>query len=158
EEKLAALTCLNRFADRGVSLFPWQERAARFYATQNDLWKTQKGVVTKAKMGTGKTLTLMASGDCWLDRQRELFREKKRTKEPKVILVTPAAVEPQWRESFTKFKVPTKDWILGLHPENFKARAPRDRDGNIDCKGDMLIVDELHRFRTPIQRRRCGPQ
>jgi len=120
--------CIER---SNLPLSEHQIRVARYL-------EDHKGLIAVHGIGTGKTMTAVATSQCFLDK----FPNSK------VIVISPAALLANFKKGMEEY---------GLEPNHrkyeFYSFDAFARKGNISayCRDDLLIVDEAHNLRTLIQ-------
>lgn len=127
-KKYKGKTCMNR---SNVELAPHQVKVVKYL-------QRHRGVIAVHGLGTGKTLTAIASSQCFLD--------KNPTK--KVIVISPASLIENFKKGMDQFgDIEHIDRYFFYSFEKFL------RMGRISslCRDNMLIVDEAHNLRTEIK-------
>lgn len=131
-----------------IPLYPHQLRVVSFL-------KEHRGIIAIHDVGTGKTLTAVTAGQCFLNESPD----------HKVIVVTPVSLQKNFIQTLEKYGVSEKDkkrfkfyTIQGFYTA-YKNKLVKDEDS-------MLILDEAHNIRTnqsefdgladPIQNKEVG--
>ena len=90
-------------------------------------------------VGTGKTLSAVAASQCFLDRYPKR----------KVIFVGPTSLLLNFEKELGRYGVTKGDIKSKYEMISFAAVMHRAKKNNpIDCKGNMLIIDEVHNLRN----------
>ena len=90
------------------------------------------------KMGTGKTLTAVATSQCYLDRNPT----------HKVIVITPASLSDNFRKGMMQYK-----YIKHQNRYRFYSIEKATnllKKNQLDCSNSMVILDEVHNYRAKI--------
>jgi SNF2 family DNA or RNA helicase len=100
--------------------------------------ENHKGIIAVHGIGTGKTLTAVATSQCFLDK----FPNSK------VIVISPAALLANFKKGMEEYGLETNHSKYEFY--SFDAFAKRK---NIPayCKDNLLIIDEAHNLRTVIK-------
>ena len=90
------------------------------------------------KMGTGKTLTAVATSQCYLDRNPT----------HKVIVITPASLSDNFRKGMMQYKyIKHQNRYRFYSIETATNLLKKDQ---LDCSNSMVILDEVHNYRAKI--------
>lgn len=90
------------------------------------------------KMGTGKTLTAVATSQCYLDRNPT----------HKVVVITPASLSDNFRKGMMQYK-----YIKHQNRYRFYSIEKATnllKKNQLDCSNSMVILDEVHNYRAKI--------
>ena len=90
------------------------------------------------KMGTGKTLTAVATSQCYLDRNPT----------HRVIVITPASLSDNFRKGMMQYK-----YIKHQNRYQFYSIEKATnllKKNQLDCSNSMVILDEVHNYRAKI--------
>lgn len=90
------------------------------------------------KMGTGKTLTAVATSQCYLDRNPT----------HNVIVITPASLSDNFRKGMMQYK-----YIKHQNKYQFYSIEKATnllKKNQLDCSNSMVILDEVHNYRAKI--------
>lgn len=127
-ERKKNASCLERSM---TELRDYQKNVVRFL-TKNDR------LLVYHKMGTGKTLTAVTASQCYLDTNPQ----------KKVIVITPASLLDNFKKAMRQYK-------LINHANNYEFYSidearNRLKEGELNCRNSMVIVDEVHNYRTKL--------
>ena len=122
----------------GLTLKEHQTNIARFMNHT-----TRKGLVLFHDTGTGKSITSIAIVSCLLTKNR---RRNRKT----AYIITPASVVKQFENELTRAQLPddVRDRIKVWSHQKWLNAVQK---GEIDPTGSVIVVDEAHKFRTPVR-------
>ncbi len=106
--------------------------------------REHRGAIAAYGVGTGKTLLAIGAGQCFL----------KANPDKKVIFVGPASIVPtRVLQDMDKFGVPQdmRDKYVFETFDQFEMRMSGAKKPALDCKDNMLIIDEAHNLRTEVK-------
>jgi SNF2 family DNA or RNA helicase len=128
EIEVAEKNCVTR------SKLPLKDHQKRVIEILNK----QRGLIAIHSTGSGKTLTAVTASQCFLDQNP--------TK--KVIVITPTSLQGNFKKEMRDYgaKVDDERYIFYTFQGFSKATERRQ----VNCKDNMLIVDEAHNLRTMI--------
>ena len=112
-----------------LKLKPYQVRAVKYM-------KRNKSLLIVFGTGCGKTLTAVTISQCFLDKNPN----------KKVILVAPSTLIANFEKEMDNYGVINKDRYEFYSFDSFSRHA---RLEDIDMKGNMIIIDEVHNLRSP---------
>lgn len=119
-------------SSHGMKLKPYQKLAVEYMAVN-------RGMICAFDVGTGKTLTAVASAKVVLD-VAEFFK-----KDIKVIVVTPTSLQKNFKKEMEAFGMNPNDkrfvfYTVTKFGMDYKKRL-------VNCSSTFLIIDEAHVFR-----------
>lgn len=126
--KLQKENCLDRC---DVPLRHYQKKVVDYINKNNRL-------LVYHKMGTGKTLTAVVSSQCYLDANPD----------KNVVVITPASLIDNFKKGILQYK-------NIKHKNNYKFYSIQKatnllKKGELDCQNSMVIIDEVHNYRSEI--------
>lgn len=102
--------------------------------------ESHRGLLVIHSVGTGKTLTAVTVSQCFLDKNQDA----------NVIVVTPTSLQENFKENMKKYGAdPNDDRYQFFTIQSFSNAS---KSGQIDCKNNLLILDEAHNIRTHISK------
>ena len=99
---------------------------------------SHRGLLVIHSVGTGKTLTAVTVSQCFLDNNENA----------NVIVVTPTSLQENFKENMKKYGADPND--ERYHFYTIQSFSNAAKAGEIDCKNNLLILDEAHNIRTHI--------
>lgn len=125
----------------------WQRRTAQYFYNNQDSPR-QKGLLSIDPYGSGKTFGDLAAAECFL--------EVPENKGKQVLVITTKSNIPHFKEILRKyFKRKDMSPYVFTTSEGFTrffkdGKVWRQGKNIFDCQGNMIVIDESHKFRTTI--------
>lgn len=127
-DEIPALECI---ANSNIPLYPHQQRVVSFLSHN-------RGIIAIHDVGTGKTLTAVTAGQCFLNENPD----------HKIIVVTPVSLQKNFMQTLDKYGVSAADkrrfkfyTIQGFY-NAYRTSLVKD------IENSMLILDEAHNIRS----------
>jgi len=102
--------------------------------------ESHRGLLVIHSVGTGKTLTAVTVSQCFLDKNQD----------SNVIVVTPTSLQENFKENMKKYGADPNDNRYQFF--TIQSFSNASKAGQIDCKNNLLILDEAHNIRTHINK------
>ena len=134
KKKKANETCEKR------SLLPlryYQSNVVQFMNTHSRL-------LVYHKMGTGKTLTAVVTSQCFLDAFPHC----------KVVVISPASLLDNFRKDMKKYGNIRHEKSYEFY--SIQKCTNLLKKGELNCRNKMVIIDEVHNYKTDIRRDKNG--
>jgi SNF2 family DNA or RNA helicase len=100
--------------------------------------ESHRGLLVIHSVGTGKTLTAVTVSQCFLDKNEDA----------NVVVVTPTSLQENFKENMKKYGADPND--KRYHFYTIQSFSNATKAGEINCKNNLLILDEAHNIRTHI--------
>jgi superfamily II DNA or RNA helicase len=124
------MNCIERSK---LTLGPHQKKAIRYFLSKdNDI----DGLLLVHPTGTGKTLTAVTASQCYLDKNPNNI----------VIFVGPSSLITNFKKELKAYGVTNERKYKLYSYQKFLQKEEKERD--VICKDNMLIVDEVHNLRN----------
>lgn len=114
-----------------IKLKEHQKKVVHFYLNSN-----RKGLVAFHTVGSGKTITSIASAKCLMSIDKKL----------KVIILTPVSVYKQFKNEVDHL-ILDKTQLNRITISTHKKWLNKYERGEVNAKNSFLIVDEVHKFK-----------
>jgi len=101
--------------------------------------KKNRGLLVVHSVGSGKTLTAVTVSQCFL----------KKYPKSKVIVVTPTSLQKNFKKELGSYGVKNMDKYEFYTIQSFTIAS---KNGKVNCKNKLLILDEAHNIRTEIKK------
>ena len=124
------MSCIERSK---LQLRPHQSKAIKYFFNNNE---GIDGLLLVHPPGTGKTLTAVTASQCFLDENPDHT----------VIFVGPSSLITNFRKELKAYGVTNERKYKLYSYQKFLQKEEKERD--IICKNNMLIVDEVHNLRN----------
>jgi len=125
--------CMNKKTRKPITLKDYQKKAINHMLTN-------EGMVAAFEVGTGKTLTAVATAECVLNVADYLNTNVH------VIIITNSSVMEHFRKEMINYGVDPDSGDYSFYTKELFSR--RYNNDEIDCKNIFLIIDEAHNMRT----------
>lgn len=116
-----------------LQLLPHQIRVVEYM-------KKHRGLIMCHSMGSGKTLTAIASSQCYLDANPK----------GKIVVVTPVSLQGNFKKEMVTYGVTNSD-RYEFHTFHGFLNYFKETDLKAEMAGVYLIIDEVHNLRNPAK-------
>ena len=134
KKKANPINCMERSL---IPLRDYQKRVVRY------LKKVDRFLVYH-KMGTGKTMTAVTASQCYLDEHPA----------SRVIVVAPASLLDNFRNGMMQYGNLRRQDQYDFY--SIQKCTKLLKEGALDCKNKMVIVDEVHNYKADVRANKAG--